>query len=269
MFIDTHSHLFLWELAHHISEAVEHLKANNFSHSIQIGTSVQSSKTCIELAQKYNILRATIWIHPCEAQDISVEEIPTQIEELENLIKNHRSEIVWFGEIGFDYYHLSSTPEEAEKQKARQFEWFHAQVKIAMKYDLPVVIHTRNCSDVTLAEIEKSGLKKFVVHCFSENWEFAQRVFAYSDNAYISFTGILTYPKSTSVQEVSTQAPLKRIMIETDAPYLIPEKLKWTVEYCEPFHSILVFDKLCELRSESKEEIEKQLWENSVQFFWL
>jgi TatD DNase family protein len=117
MFIDTHSHLYLGELKNHIPEAIEHLRENNFSHSIQIGTSVETSQTCINLAKEYDIIRATVGIHPCEAQDIPVEKIPEQIEILEAMIQKERQHIVGFGEIGFDHYHLSSDRNEATLQK--------------------------------------------------------------------------------------------------------------------------------------------------------
>lgn len=171
------------------------------------------------------------------------------------------------GEIGFDHYHLSTNPEEAKKQISRQISWFHAQADLAKKYNLPVVIHTRNCSQVTLEEIKKAELKKIVIHCFSENWDFAEKIFTLSDDAKISFTGILTYPKSISIQEVAKKSPIGRIMIETDAPYLTPEPLKKLVDYCEPAYTRYVFEYLCTLRDEPPEILEKNLWENSKLFF--
>ncbi len=266
MFIDTHSHLYLGELQNHIPEAIQNLRNENFSHTIQIGTSLETSQICIDLSEKYDIVRATVGIHPCEAQDIDTGEIPKQMKILEKMIQENKSVVgVW--EIGFDHYHLSRDLAEAEKQKARQIEWFHTQAKIAKKYNLPVVIHTRNCALLTLEELQKSGLEKFVVHCFSEDWAFAEKIFELSPETKLGFTGILTYTKSLSVHDVAKKAPLDRIMIETDAPYLIPENLKWSVPYCEPAHSKYVYEKLCELRSEWKEEIEAALWENSLKFF--
>lgn len=85
-----------------------------------------------------------------------MEEIPKQIAQLEEMIQKEKTYIVGFGEIGFDHYHLSRNTEEAELQKSRQLKWFHAQAILAKKYDLPVVIHTRNCPDVTLEELQKS-----------------------------------------------------------------------------------------------------------------
>lgn len=267
MFIDTHSHLYLWELQNHIPEAIQHLQEGHFSHTIQIGTSVETSQICIDLAHTYDIVRTTVGIHPCEAQDIAVEEIPKQMSQLEEIIQKEKKYIVGVGEIGFDHYHLSKDKEEAKLQKVRQIEWFHAQAELAKKYNLPVVIHTRNCPEVTLDELRKSGLQKFVIHCFSEDWDFAKKIFQISRETKISFTGILTYPKSLSIQDVAQKAPLDCIMIETDAPYLLPESLKNTVSYCEPAYSRYVFDSLCALREESKEHIEEQIWNNSVQFF--
>lgn len=135
MFIDTHSHLYLGELQHHIPEAISHLRESNFSHTIQIATSIEASQTCINLAHEYGIVKATVGIHPCEAQDIPVEKIPEQLATLENMIQTESDVIVWFGEIGFDHYHLSKNPEEAQVQKTRQIAWFHAQAELAQKYD--------------------------------------------------------------------------------------------------------------------------------------
>ncbi len=228
---------------------------------------METSQICIDLAHTYDIIRATVGIHPCEAQDIPVEKIPEQIAILEKMIETEQQSISGFGEIGFDHYHLSKDVVEAELQKMRQVEWFHAQAQLAKKYNLPVVIHTRNCPQTTLTELQKSGLEKFVIHCFSEDWDFAEKIFQISSETKISFTGILTYPKSLSVQGVAKRAPLNRIMIETDAPYLLPESLKNTVSYCEPVYSKYVFETLCSLREESRETIEQQIWENSVSFF--
>jgi TatD DNase family protein len=211
-------------------------------------------------------VRATVGIHPCEAQDIDIAKIPEQIAVLEQMIQSENI-IVGIGEIGFDHYHLSSDKEEAARQKERQIHWFHAQVKLAIKYNFPVVIHTRNCSDTTLSEISESQLKKFVIHCFSEEWSFAEKVFEISSDAMISFTGILTYPKSINIQEVAKKSPLSRIMLETDAPYLIPESLKKIALYCEPSYTRDIFDFFCTLRNEKREQIEERIWENSKSFF--
>lgn len=267
MFIDTHSHLFLPPLSQHIDLAIDNLVHHNFSHSIQIGTSIESSYTCIELSKRYSILRATVGIHPCEAQDIWIEKIPEKIKELENMIQENQNYIVWFWEIWFDNYHLSDDEEIAKKQQWNQLQWFRAQAELAKKYNLPVVIHTRNASHVTLWELLSSGLEKFVVHCFSENSSFAYKIFDISENSMIGFTGILTYKNATEVQEVAKNSPLNRILIETDAPYLLPECMKRKAQYCEPYHTKFVYEYICQLRSEDKIHIEDTIWKSSLNFF--
>ncbi|MCB9807307.1 TatD family hydrolase [Candidatus Peribacteria bacterium] len=267
MFIDTHSHLYLGELKNHIPEAIENLHKNNFSHSIQVGTNIETSQISINLAKQYDILRATIGIHPCEAQNIPTEHIPEQLDILEGMIQKEQSYIVGFGEIGFDYYHLSDNVNEATIQRERQLEWFRAQIKLAKKYNLPVIIHTRNASQITLEELKKSEVKKFVIHCFSENWDFAKEILNMSQESKISFTGIVTYNKSDAIQEVAKRAPLNRIMIETDAPYLTPDPLRGKASFCEPYHTLYVFRKICTLRTEMPEIIEQELWKSSQNFF--
>lgn len=91
MFIDTHSHLYLGELQNHIPEAIQNLRNENFSHTVQIGTSVETSQICIDLSGKYDIVRATVGIHPCEAQDIDTAKIPEQMEILEKMIQENTS----------------------------------------------------------------------------------------------------------------------------------------------------------------------------------
>jgi TatD DNase family protein len=185
------------------------------------------------------------------------------------LLSEDKKYIVGIGEIWFDEYHLSENESEAEIQKTRQKHWFEAQAELALKYNLPVVIHTRNCPEKTLEALKKSWLTKFVIHCFSENWDFAEKIFLLSPESKISFTGILTYPQSFEVQEVAKKSPLEKIMIETDAPYIIPAQIKWVAKYCEPMFTKYVFEKLSFLRLEENEIIESTLWKNSVDFFSL
>lgn len=268
MFIDTHSHLYFKELQDHIPEILSQMEKDAVSYAIQVGTTIETSQYCVDLAKKYSTLRATVWIHPCEAQDMPIEEIPSTIQMLEKFLIENTS-IVWIGEIGLDYYHLSNDSQEKEKQKIAQDLWFWAQLELAKRHQLPVIIHTRNCSNETLSLLKKNNITNFVIHCFSEDWDFAEKIFAFSSEAMISFTGLMTYPRSTNIQEVAKNAPLNRIMIETDSPLLIPQSLKGKVPYSQPSHVIQVFEKICELRPEPRDVIEQQIWENSIHFFHL
>ena len=169
--------------------------------------------------------------------------------------------------MGMDDYHTFEDIEARDEQIASQEAYFAMQAELAIDLNLPAIIHTRNYKEETFALIQKFGLKKFVIHCYSEDLEFAQRVLEYSNEAMISFTGIVTYPSATSVRKTAKSIPLDRIMIETDAPYLIPQKFKNVAKYCQPAYASAVLEELQLLRSESPEEIENTIYTSSCEFF--
>lgn len=168
-----------------------------------------------------------------------------------------------------DDCHTYDDADARVEQLERQEAYFAMQAELALELDMPVIIHTRHYKEETLALIQKYSLKKFVIHCYSEDLEFAQKVISYSDEAMISFTGIVTYPSATSVRETAMKIPLERIMIETDAPYLIPQKYKNVSKYCQPAYADAVLEEIISLRPESPEQVEDQIYRNSVEFFGL
>ena len=111
----------------------------------------------------------------------------------------------------------------------------------------------------------ENGINRAVIHCYSEDPEFAQRLMEFSDEIYFAFGGILTYKKSEQVQATAQMLPLNRILLETDAPFLSPQAVRGTVN--EPSNTRYVLEKLIELRTESAEEIERVVYENSLRFY--
>lgn len=175
----------------------------------------------------------------------------------------HWNDIVGIGEIGFDYYHLD--PEKNEEQKETQRLLFFAMTKLAIKYELPVIIHTREARADTLRYIKESGIRKAIIHCFSEDYEFAKELMEYSDEVYFSFSGIVTYKKSLATQEAAKRLPLSKILIETDAPFLSPQVVRGTVnESANVRHVLQVIQ---DLRSESEAEVESTIYENSLRVY--
>jgi TatD DNase family protein len=108
-------------------------------------------------------------------------------------------------------------------------------------------------------------INRAVIHCYSENPAFAQRLMDFSPEIYFAFGGILTYKKSEEVQATAMMLPLNRILLETDAPFLSPQPVRGQV--CEPAYTRHTLDKLVELRTEGKEEIERVIYENSLRFY--
>ena len=211
------------------------------------------------------------------SQDDSFTEAETILTKLEKLIQDNRDIVVAVGETGFDHHYLDGTEggtkivdmdnlsEKAVQQIENQKHWWLAQWELAQKYDLPLVIHTRDARDATADFMIENGINRAVIHCYSENPAFAQRLMDFSDEIYFAFGGILTYKKSEDVQATAKMLPLNRILLETDAPFLAPQAVRGQV--CEPAYTRYTLDRLVELRTESAEEVERVVYENSLRFY--
>ena len=152
---------------------------------------------------------ASAGIHPHEARLAT----PAIYDELRGLARDKR--IVAIGEIGLDF-HYDHSPRDVQR------EVFRAQVRLAREVGLPVIIHTREADDETAALLEDEGAGETggVIHCFTGGHDLARRALALG--FYISFSGILAFPRAEVIQEVARTAPLDRILVETDSPFLAP-----------------------------------------------
>lgn len=155
--------------------------------------------------------------------------------------------------------------EKETEQKETQKILFFAMTELALKYNLPVVIHTRNAREDTIRYIKESGIRKAIIHCFSEDYAFAEKLMNYSDEIVFSFSGIVTYKKSLAIQETAKLLPLSKILIETDAPFLSPQAVRGTIN--EPANVRYVLEAIQNLRTESGTEIEKVIFKNSLRIY--
>ncbi len=260
MIIDTHAHCYWDNIEPRIGEVVSNMVKNKVTKAVQIGCDIESSLKAIALAKLFpGIFYATVGHHPETAQHIS----DYSIIEFEKLILENRDCIVAIGETGFDHHYL--TPWIESKQKMNQEKWWLLQWELAQKYNLPLVIHTRDARDATLEFMIRHNINRAVIHCYSEDPIFAQSLLNFSDEIYFAFGGILTYKKSELVQETAKILPLNRILLETDSPFLSPQAVRGTVN--EPAHTRYIFDRLCEIRTESPKEIEDTIYQNSLRFY--
>ncbi len=261
MLIDTHAHCYWDSLELRIDEIVQNMSKNGVSHAVQIGCDIESSKQAIDLCRRFpGVFFATVWHHPETAQHINTLDTLNQFEEL---IISNRDIIVAIGETGFDHHYLSLW--EEENQKNNQKMWWLAQWELAKKYDLPLVIHTRDAREETLDFMIHNNINRAVIHCYSEDPLFAQTLMDFSPEIYFAFWGILTYKKSEAVQETAKMLPLSRILLETDSPFLAPQVVRGSTN--EPAYTRHIFERLCELRAESTDEIEVTLYQNSKRFY--
>ena len=252
MAIDTHCHLND-ERYDDVKEVISSLTSNNITNGIVIGYNMESSEKAMTLADENEILYSVIGFHPQNINEIT----EGDLEKIEKLATNEK--VVAIGEIGLDYYW---EPYDKDAQK----RVFIAQLDIAKRLGLPVVIHQRDCG-MDLLEILKEhhkGLVGIILHCFSESTEMAREFIKMG--CYISFAGPLTFKNSRSLPDVAKITPKELILSETDCPYLTPHPHRGKRN--EPKFVSLVVEKLAELREVSYEEMEKQIEENAKKVFF-
>jgi TatD DNase family protein len=227
MIIDAHCHLNSSRFNKDLPDVMARAVDAGVTRVVVIGCDVASSRRAIEIAETYPQAYCTVGVHPCYVMDVTEPDWLAQIEEM-----SHHPRAVAIGEIGLDYYHAPRGT-TWEIYKARQAEFYLAQMELAVARELNIVVHQRNCFAESVAMVKAfTGKLRAQFHCFINPWADAQPLLA--DGHIISFTGIATYPKAPDVLECATQATLGHFMVETDAPYLTPQAARG--QRCEPAH---------------------------------
>jgi TatD DNase family protein len=207
---DSHCHLQYPDYDHDRDEVIQNAKNVGLTHIICVGTDLEESKKALELAKKHpGYIYATVGNHPYQADK--------SIDRFEELITNNPNEIVAIGETGLDYF---KSPIDHQIQK----DSFKKHCELAVKFDLPVIIHLReieDCYQDALQILKETNCKKAIFHSFSGNLIMAQEI--WSLNYKTSFSLMLTYPKNTELREVYKQCPSHLKLHETDGPYLPPQ----------------------------------------------
>jgi len=241
--IDSHCHLDSADFDEDREAVIDRAVAAGVEHMLAIGTGngPPDLEAGLRLAEKHPAFYATVGIHPHDAAKAG----PGDFRRLSDLLSHPKALAV--GEIGLDY-HYDFSPREVQKSA------FMEQMGIAAAAKKPIVIHTREAWDDTLALIEQHWTPHSIggiMHCFSGGPEEARR--ALDLGFYLSFGGIVTFPKALAVQEAAKITPRDRILIETDAPYLAPVPKRGKRN--EPALMVHTARKLAELRGESYEDL--------------
>src|SRR5580698_6577778 len=241
--IDSHCHLDSADFDEDRDAVIERAVAAGIEHMLAIGTGngPPDLEAGLRLADKYPAFYATVGIHPHDAAKAG----PDDFKRLADLLAHPK--VLAVGEIGLDY-HYDFSPREIQKSA------FIQQMEIAAAAGKPIVIHTREAWDDTLALIEQHWASHGIggiMHCFSGGPAEASR--AVDLGFYLSFGGLVTFPKTLVVQEAAKSAPRDRILVETDAPYLAPVPKRGKRN--EPALIVHTARKLAELRGESYEEL--------------
>ena len=228
--VDTHSHL---ESIDNLENVLLEARRAGITKIISVGTSIESSKKSIKIAQQYSTddlkIYATCGIHPKDGkQEIENLGLSRCIDTLKQLAETSKK-VVGVGEAGLDYYVTGDKRQvTSDKEKRFQRELFEAQIKLAVDLKLPLVIHCRNgwgaTFDLLLNVSSHLSNVKGVFHSWTGDWQAAKR--ALDLGFYISFSGIVTFKNAKDIQEVARKIPLEKLLLETDSPYLSPEPLR-------------------------------------------
>ena len=212
IYVDTHAHLQWASFESDRKKVLARAKEKRVTRIVNIGFDIAGSLKGITLAEKYKGLYATVGIHPHNARGLNEKTIDKLIELSTN------PKVVAICEIGLDYYRNLS-PKKVQKQA------FEAQLALAHELKLPVVIHNREAHDDILQTLSKfKGKIRGIMHCFSGSKEMAQQCI---DLGFlISFNGTITYRKNHELREIAKYIDLKHILLETDCPWLAPQKVR-------------------------------------------
>lgn len=231
--IDTHAHI-LSEFYDDIDELIEELKNKDIIKVINCADSIETSKEVLNIYNKYEgYLLPAVGVHP---ENI----VNSNLETIENIIKEHK--VFAIGEIGLDYHYN-------DENKDEQKEYFIKQLDLALKYDLPVIIHIREAMQECF-DILKTRKNKGIIHCFSGSVEMARE---YIKLGYkLGIGGVLTF-KNSKLYEVIEKIDLKDIVLETDSPFLSPEPFRGKKN--KPCNVLYVAKRIAEIKNIPLEEV--------------
>ncbi len=252
MLIDTHAHLDMREFNDDRDGVINRAREAGVEYIITVGTTVESSRDAVLLAEKYDFIYAAVGIHPHEVKDI----LHPAYEVLRHFAKHKK--VVAYGEVGLDY-HYEHSPRSDQKRK------FRDMLREARELDLPVIIHDRDAHEDTLHILSEEWEPDLggVMHCFSGDLAMAQKVIEMGLS--ISVAGPVTFPKAGSLREVVRQIPIEHILIETDAPYLAPQPVRGKRN--EPAYVRHTAEAVAQIKGLSFEDVARITSFNAMQLF--
>jgi len=278
VFFDTHAHLDYPEYEKDFAEVLARAQAAGIAKIISIGTSLDSSRRAVALAERHPAIYAAVGWHPSEALEAPADLRPA----LRELARHPK--VVAIGETGLDYYRLPSMDPESwssrfsvsgdklklELQQAdlhykqRQAEIFQQQLEVAAEFGLNAIIHQRASFDDTLAQLKPfAGKVRGVFHCFGESVERLQQVLA--SGSLVSYTGIVTFKNGQNIRDAVAATPLGQFMLETDCPYLAP--VPYRGQRGEPAYVKEIAATVAQVKQISLEELSVATCRTAQEFF--
>ncbi|KND62671.1 TatD family hydrolase [Candidatus Phytoplasma phoenicium] len=251
MLIDTHAHLNLEVFQKDLPYVLNRASQNDVKYFIVPGLEHKTNEKAVELAIKNPFIKAAVGIHPC----YWCNEDPFSIEQYLSL-----PQVVAVGEIGIDLYHEKDSLDVQKKI-------LQLQIQLALKYNLPIILHARSSFDETYEILKPYQYKiKGVFHCLTTHLREAQK--AVELGFYVGIGGIVTYENSFEAHQIVKTIPLNKLFLETDSPFLTPFPIAKNKRN-EPAFIKIIAEKIANLRNISLEEVALQTSQNAKKLFSL
>ena len=251
--VDSHCHLDFPVFSAELDAIVARARAAGVERIVTISTRVRQQVELLAIAERFPEVFCSVGTHPHYAH----EELDVTAADL--AAHSRAANVVALGEAGLDY-HYDNSPREAQERG------FRTHIAAAREIGLPLVIHSREADDDTARILEEEmgkGAFTAVLHCFTGGRDLARRAVALGH--FVSFTGILTFKNSDTLRAIAAELPADRILVETDAPYLAPGKLRGKRN--EPAYVVETAKVLAETRGVSFDEIARQTTANFYRLF--
>ncbi len=253
MLVDSHCHIDFNDFEDDIEEIIQHMKDGGVTTALNAGNGLEDFGNQLKLSKKYPFIYTAVGVHPHNADDY------LNVTAQDLIAKTRYKKVVGIGECGLDYYYDYSA-------KDNQIRLFREHVKASQETGLPLIIHTRNADEDTMAILDEMYKQKPFsgeIHCFSSSKELAD--FALSIGFYISASGIITFNKSGDLRDIFATIPNEKLLVETDSPFLAPIPLRGHRN--EPANVKYVVEKLAQIKDMSFEKVAELTSHNFYKLF--
>ena len=279
MLIDTHAHLYYNQFKPDFDAVLERAKTARVYTILNVGTDLKTSKKALQQVLEYEAqsksplseikFYSSIGIHPGDAEKLPTpESIRQHIEKLEELYQSNTIKVVAVGECGLDYFSRNTSPLSPQTKQA-QLTLFREHIKLAEKLNLPLIIHCRPSTSSGLKDawedIFTQDLRSTsgVFHSFTGTLEDARK--ALDLGYYLGLTCIITYPKNDYLRQIIKEAPLEKLLTETDCPFLPPQNQRGKRN--EPANVLEVLRTIAEVKNLSPGKAEMVIYQNAQRLF--
>jgi len=251
MIFNTHTHLNDKAFRDNYKEVIEK-SLDMGMRLVVVGYDFESSVSAINIAEQFEGVYAAVGLHPTDSSVFTLK----YMEQFNELLKNPK--VIAIGECGLDF-HWDTCPKDL------QIDSFNYQIELAIKHDLPLIVHSRDSIEETYNLLAAHGTIKGIMHCYSGSVEMVHRFL--NLGMYISLAGPVTFKNAKTPKEVAKHVPIEKLLVETDCPYLTPHPFRGKEN--RAYFITYVVDEIARLREMTSDQVAEATWENANNIFGL